>query len=59
MGTRANVWRAFLDHSYLFPELDRLSNSFRLIYYDQRGRGRSADRVRPEDVSLASDIADI
>ena len=47
------------DHSYLLPELDRLSDSFRLIYYDQRGRGRSADHVRPEDVTLASDIADM
>lgn len=43
----------------LLPELDRLSDSFRLIYYDQRGRGRSADRVQPEDVTLASDIADL
>jgi len=47
------------DHSYLLPELDRLSDSFHLIYYDQRGRGRSADRVQPEDVTLASDIADL
>jgi len=47
------------DHSYLLPELDRLSDSFHLIYYDQRGRGRSADGVQPEDVTLASDIADI
>src|SRR5689334_10729230 len=47
------------DHSYLLPELDRLSNSYHLIYYDQRGRGRSADGVKPEDVTLASDIADI
>jgi len=47
------------DHSYLLPELDRLSDSYRLIYYDQRGRGRSAAGVKPEDVSLASDIADI
>jgi proline iminopeptidase len=47
------------DHSYLVPDLDRLSDSYRLIYYDQRGRGRSADRVKPEDVTLASDIADI
>jgi proline iminopeptidase len=47
------------DHSYLLPELDRLSDSFHLIYYDQRGRGRSADRVQPEDVTLASDIADV
>lgn len=47
------------DHSYLLPELDRLSDSFHLIYYDQRGRGRSADGVQPEDVTLASDIADM
>jgi proline iminopeptidase len=26
------------DHSYLVPDLDRLSDSFHLIYYDQRGR---------------------
>jgi proline iminopeptidase len=39
--------------------LDRLSNSYRLIYYDQRGRGRSAAGVRPEDVTLASEIADL
>src|SRR5438105_1289647 len=47
------------DHSYLLPELDRLSDSFHLIYYDQRGRGRSADHVQPQDVTLASDIADL
>ena len=31
------------DISYLLPELDRLSDKFHLIYYDQRGRshGRS------------------
>jgi proline iminopeptidase len=47
------------DHSYLLPEMDRISDSYRLIYYDQRGRGRSADRVRPEDVTLASEVADL
>jgi proline iminopeptidase len=47
------------DHSYLLPEMDRLSDSYRLVYYDQRGRGQSADGVKPEDVTLASDIADI
>ena len=47
------------DQSYLLPEMDRLSNSYRLIYYDQRGRGKSAKNVRPEDVTLASDIADL
>src|SRR5579884_4315691 len=47
------------DHSYLLPDLDRLKDEFRLIYYDQRGRGQSAAGVRPEDVTLASDLDDI
>jgi proline iminopeptidase len=47
------------DQSYLLPEMDRLSDSYRLIYYDQRGRGKSASNVRPEDVTFASDIADL
>lgn len=47
------------NQTYLLPEMDRLSDSFRLIYYDQRGRGKSGDGVRPEDVTLASDIADM
>jgi len=29
------------DHTYLLPDLDRLADGYRLIYYDQRGRGRS------------------
>ncbi len=32
------------DSSYLLPDLDRLAHSFRLIYYDQRGRGKSPIR---------------
>jgi proline iminopeptidase len=47
------------DHTYLLPELDRLAQHARLIYYDQRGRGRSADDVRPEDITLASEISDL
>ena len=47
------------DYGYLLPELDRFKDAYRLIYYDQRGRGRSADHVRPEDVSLASDVDDL
>jgi pimeloyl-ACP methyl ester carboxylesterase len=45
------------DYDYLLPELDRLAERFRLIYYDQRGRGRSADGVRPDDVTLESEMA--
>lgn len=47
------------DARYLLPELDQLADAYRLIYFDQRGRGRSGEQVRPEDVSLASDLADI
>ena len=31
------------DHGYFLPDLDRLKDAFRLIYYDQRGRGKSAE----------------
>ncbi len=47
------------DHSYLLPELDALSGSLHLIYYDQRGRGGSAEGVQPEDVTLESDVGDL
>jgi proline iminopeptidase len=47
------------DHTYFLPDLDRLSDRFRLIYYDQRGRGQSGENVRPDDVSIASEIRDL
>ena len=36
-----------------------MADAFRLIYYDQRGRGKSAENVRAEDVTLASDVDDL
>ena len=47
------------DDDYLLPELDRLADRFRVIYYDQRGRGRSADGVRPDDVTVESEMDDL
>jgi proline iminopeptidase len=47
------------NHHYLLPELDRLSAALRLIYYDQRGRGKSSPGVDPEDVSIDSEVADL
>lgn len=47
------------DHSYLLPDLDRLADAYRLVYYDQRGRGRSTRGVAADDVDLASDVDDI
>jgi len=47
------------DQAYLLPDLDRLADAFRLIYYDQRGRGKSAHQVSPEDVTLTSELDDL
>jgi proline iminopeptidase len=47
------------DQNYLLPDMDRLSAAFRLIYYDQRGRGKSAVNVQPAEVSLQSEIDDL
>jgi proline iminopeptidase len=47
------------DQEYLLPELDALAGSFRVVYYDQRGRGRSAAGVSPEDVTFRSEIQDL
>ena len=43
------------DHAYLLPDLDRLADAHRLVYYDQRGRGRSGG----DGVTLASEAADL
>ncbi|HEX6790908.1 MAG TPA: alpha/beta fold hydrolase [Candidatus Krumholzibacteria bacterium] len=47
------------NHRYLLPELDELARDFRLVYYDQRGRGKSSNGVAPEDVSIDSEIDDL
>jgi proline iminopeptidase len=46
-------------HSYFYPSLERLANSFQVIYFDPFGRGRS-DRARdPSEYSLRGDIEDV
>jgi proline iminopeptidase len=45
------------DHTYLLPEMDRLAAHCRLIYYDQRGRGRSTGT--PDEIDIASEVADV
>jgi proline iminopeptidase len=47
------------NHNYLLPELDRLAGLVRLIYYDQRGRGKSSEGVMAADVTIDSEIDDL
>jgi proline iminopeptidase len=47
------------DFSYMLPAMDRFATSFRLIYYAQRGRGKSSGQVRPDEVSIDSETADL
>lgn len=47
------------NHNYLLPEMDLLASAFRLIYYDQRGRGKSSSGVAVEDVTIESEVDDL
>lgn len=47
------------NHNYLLPEMDLLASIFRLIYYDQRGRGKSSGGVAVEDVTIESEVNDL
>jgi len=47
------------DQQYLLPDLDRLARSSRLVYYDQRGRGRSYSGETADDITVAGEIADL
>jgi proline iminopeptidase len=48
------------DHEYLLPELDSLAGtSSRLVYYDQRGRGRSFSRDDRDVVTIETEVSDL
>ncbi len=48
-----------LDHAYLRPGLDALANRNTLIYYDQRGTGRSSAELSPSAINLDAFVQDI
>lgn len=48
-----------LDHTYLRSWLDPLSDSFELIYFDQRGNGRSGNGGSLANATHATWVADI
>ena len=47
------------DHEYFLPDLDRLADIGRLVYYDQRGCGRSFSGEMPGDISIETEMADL
>ena len=47
------------NHRYLLPELDRLAECCRLVYYDQRGRGRSFVVAAAIEVTMQSEVDDL
>ena len=46
-------------HSYLYPSMERLANSFQIIYFDAFGRGQSDRAKNPSEYSLNHDIDDV
>ena len=47
------------DHTCLLPDMDLLADSYRLIYYDQRGRGLSRGEVRLDDIGMDRYVEDL
>jgi proline iminopeptidase len=47
------------DHTYLLPDMDRLADAYRLVYYDQRGRGRSHGPLNLQDIDVDLFVEDL
>src|SRR5207244_1224770 len=47
-----------LPHEQLLPDCDRLAGGFHLVYYDQRGCGRSGDPEPSEALTWQDHVAD-
>jgi len=48
-----------LDHSYLLPQMEQLADSYELIFFDQRGCGKSTIRLDSTDMTLDALVEDI
>jgi proline iminopeptidase len=48
-----------LDHSYLLPQMEKLADTYELIFFDQRGCGKSSIRVDSTAMTLDALVEDI
>lgn len=48
-----------LSHDYLYPQLKILEQSNQVIFYDQRGSGRSTAKIDEEFISIKTYLSDI
>ena len=48
-----------LDHSYLLPQMEKLADTYELIFFDQRGCGKSSIRVDSSAMTLDALVEDI
>jgi proline iminopeptidase len=48
-----------LDHSYLLPQMEQLADTYELIFFDQRGCGRSSINVDSTTMTLDAMVEDI
>ncbi|HNQ62247.1 MAG TPA: alpha/beta fold hydrolase [Bacteroidia bacterium] len=48
-----------LDHSYFIPQMQVLSKDYKLIFFDQRGCGRSVEKVDSQSISIDRYLQDI
>src|ERR1700722_18402705 len=48
-----------LSQAYLQPQMEKLSEDAQVIFYDQRGCGKSTGEINPETISLTTYIEDI
>jgi proline iminopeptidase len=48
-----------LDHSYFLPQMEQLADSYELIFFDQRGCGKSTIRLDSTDMTLDALVEDI
>ncbi len=48
-----------LDHGYLLPQMAKLGNEFRLIFYDQRATGKSAVDVDSSSMTMENFVEDL